>query len=187
MTNFVAADITVNDIRVNVYLSGSGLVPSCDIAIHANSASFNGDYALSPHGGRSRRTSTSTRSGSLDVSFTDFTASYGGTCDLPVVGSIIQSFLPDLEQLTIDAIANFLNDPDGAGPQDGPIADAIETALAGITIAGPVGAALSVDFQAPLNAVNEDANGITFISDGKFVSSIGSAPASAIRRRAHRT
>jgi hypothetical protein len=123
MTNFVAADITVNDIRVNVYLSGSGLVPSCDIAIHANSAFFNGDYGLSPMAGDPANIDV-TQIGNLDVSFTNFTASYGGTCDLPVVGSIIQAFLPDLEQLTIDAIANFLNDPDGAGPQDGPIGDA---------------------------------------------------------------
>ncbi len=175
MTNFVAGDITVNDIRVNVYLSGSGLVPSCDIAIHADSASFNGDYALSPMVGDPENIDVN-QVGALDVGFTAFTASYGGTCDLPIIGSIIQSFLPDLEQLTIDAISGFLSDPDGSGPQDGPIADAIETALAGITIAGPVGQALSVDFQAPLNAVNEDTNGLSFISDGKFVSSIGAGP-----------
>lgn len=175
MTNFVAADVTVNDIRVNVFLSGSGVVPSCDIAIRANTAFFGGDYTLSPMVGDPENIDVN-QLGDLDVSFTAFTSSYGGTCDLPVVGSIIQAFLPDLEQLTINAMKNYLNDPDGAGPQDGPIADAIETALAGITIAGPVGQALSVNFQAPLNAVNEDVNGINFISDGKFVSSIGNNP-----------
>ncbi len=175
LTNQVAADITVNGIRVNVYLSGSGLVPSCDIAIHADSAFFNGDYALSPQAGDPANIDV-VQVGALDVDFTAFSASYGGTCDLPVIGSIIQTFLPDLEQLTIDAIAGFLNDPDGAGPQDGPIADAVETALAGITIAGPVGEALSVNFESPLNAVNEDVNGINFISDGKFTSSIGTGP-----------
>lgn len=175
LTNQVAADITVNDIRVNVFLSGTGVVPSCDIAIHADSAFFDGFYALSPAVGDPENIDVN-QVGALNVDFTAFTASYGGTCDLPVIGSIIQAFLPDLEQLTIDAMTNYLSDPDGSGPQDGPIADAIETALAGITIAGPVGAALSVDFQAPLNAVNEDVNGINFISDGKFVSSIGTNP-----------
>jgi len=175
MTNFVAADITVNDIRINVYLSGSGLVPSCDIAIHANAAFFNGDYAMQPASGDPENIDVN-QVGPLDVSFTGFTTSYGGTCDLPVVGSIIQSFLPDVEQLTIGAIAGFLNDPDGSGPADGPIADAIEVALAGVTIAGPVGNALSIDFSAPLWDVLEDTNGITFGSDAKFVSSVGNGP-----------
>ncbi len=174
-TNYVATDITVNDIRVNVYLSGSGLVPSCDIAIHADQAHFTGNYSMSPDGTDPSNIDVN-QQGALGVSFSGFTTSYGGTCDLPVVGSIIQSFLPNLQQTTIDALTSYLNDPDGSGPLDGPIADALETALAGITIAGPVGQALSVDFQSPLNAVNEDVNGISFISDGKFTSSIGNGP-----------
>ncbi|MCC6763215.1 MAG: DUF4215 domain-containing protein [Deltaproteobacteria bacterium] len=175
MANFVRTVITVNDIRVNVYLTGSGLVPSCDIAIHANSATFTGDYTMSPLAADPANIDVN-QQGALGVSFTAFTASYGGTCDLPVVGSIIQAFLPDLEQLTVDAMKGYLEDPDGSGPQDGPIGDAIEAALAGITIAGPVGQALSVNFEAPLNAVNEDVNGISFISDGEFTSSIGTGP-----------
>ncbi len=175
MTNFVAADISVNDIRVNVYLSGSGLVPSCDIAIHANAAFFNGDYTMQPAASDPANIDVN-QQGALDVSFTNFTASYGGTCDLPVIGSIIQSFLPDVQELTVNAIAGFLNDPDGAGPADGPIADAIETALAGVTIAGPVGQALSVNFESPLWDVLEDVNGITFGSDARFTSSVGNAP-----------
>ena len=174
-TNFVHTTINVNDIRINVYLSGSGLVPSCDIAIHADRATFTGDYTMSPDASDPANIDVN-QQGDLGVDFTAFTASYGGTCDLPVVGSIIQSFLPDLEQLTINAMHDYLNDPDGAGPQDGPIGDAIESALSGITIAGPVGQALSVNFESPLNAVNEDVNGISFISDGKFTSSIGTGP-----------
>ncbi|MEB2283865.1 MAG: DUF4215 domain-containing protein [Myxococcales bacterium] len=175
MTNFVRTVIRVNDIRVNVYLSGTGVVPSCDIAIHANQATFTGDYTMSPMAGDPSNIDVN-QQGDLGVSFTAFTTSYGGTCDLPIVGSIIQAFLPDLESLTVNAMKNYLSDPDGAGPQDGPIGNAIEDALAGIQIAGPVGDALSVNFESPLNAVNEDVNGITLISDGKFTSSVGSGP-----------
>jgi hypothetical protein len=155
-----------------VFLSGSGLVPSCDIAIHANAAHFNGLYNLQPSGVDPENIDV-VQIGDLAVSFDAFTASYGGTCDLPIVGSIIQSFLPNLEDLTINAIRGYLNDPDGAGPQDGPIADAIETALGGISIAGPLGGALGVQFAAPLFAINEDVNGITFGSDSKFTKSVG--------------
>ncbi len=175
MTNFVAADITVNDIRVNVYLSGSGVVPSCDIALYASHAYFNGDYTLEPFASDPENIDVN-QIGSLAVSFAGFTTSYGGTCDLPIIGSIIQAFLPDVESLTVNAIKNYLNDPDGSGPLDSPTADAIEAALAGITIAGPVGDALGVNFDAPLWQVAEDNNGITFGSDGRFTVSVGNGP-----------
>ena len=173
--NMVAANITVSDIRVNVYLSGSGLVPSCDIAIHADAAYFNGNYALEPDAVDASYIDVA-QVGNLAVDFTGFTTSYGGTCDLPIVGDIIQAFLPDLEAMTIDAMANYMKDPDGAGPQDGPIAAAIESALDGISITGPVGQGLGVMFQSPLFEVAEDNNGITFGSDSRFTMSAGSGP-----------
>ncbi len=73
-------------------------------------------------------------------------------------------------------MADFLSDPDGGGPLDSPTANGIETALAGISIAGPVGESLGVKFDAPLFAVAEDTNGITFGSDSRFTVSIGSGP-----------
>jgi cysteine-rich repeat protein len=175
MTNFVAGDITVNNINVNTHLSGSGLVPSCDISIHANAAFFNGDYSLQPKSGSPSDIDV-VQIGDLAVSFTGFTTTYGGICDTPVIGDIIQAFMPNVEDLTINAMKNFLNDPDGAGPQDGPIAAAIEVGLAGVSIAGPVGQALSVNFESPLWDVLEDNNGITFGSDARFTSVIGNQP-----------
>src|SRR5690606_25505541 len=106
-TNQVAAGITLNDIRVSVLLRASGVMPSCDCAMHAVAAFFGGNYALSPQAGDPANIDVN-QVGALDVDFTSFTASYGGTCDFPVLGSIILAFLPDLEQLTIDAIRNFL-------------------------------------------------------------------------------
>src|SRR6185369_13998157 len=50
------------------------------------------------------------------------------------IGDIIQALMPDVQALAVDGIRGFLSDPDGSGPQDSPIADAIETTLAGITI-----------------------------------------------------
>jgi hypothetical protein len=169
MNGFVAGDITVSDIRVNVYLDGTGVVPDCDISIHADAAFFNGDYTLEPAPSDVENIDVN-QLGDLDVSFTNFTASYGGTC------SFIESFLPDIEDRVVTAIRDFLSDPDGSGPLDSPTADAIETALAGISIAGPVGEGLGVQFSAPLFQIAEDADGITFGADSKFTVSVGTGP-----------
>lgn len=175
MTNFVAGDITVNDIDVNVRLDGSGLVPSCDINIFANQAFFFGDYALQPASPDPTSIDVN-QVGPLAVSFSGFSTSFGGICDVPIIGDIIQAFLPDVEALTINAIRDFLTDPDGSGPQDGPIADGIEDALAGISITGPIGQGLGVNLDAPLFEVAEDNAGITLGSDSRFTAVIGTNP-----------
>jgi hypothetical protein len=169
MTDFVAGDITISDIRVNVFLDGTGVVPDCDIAIHADAAFFNGDYTLEPMAGDPSNIDVN-QLGDLDVSFTAFTASYGGSC------SFVEDFLPDIEERVVNAIRDFLSDPDGAGPLDSPTANAIEAALAGISIAGPVGEGLGVQLETPLFAVTENTTGITFGSDSRFTVSVGSGP-----------
>src|SRR5690606_21995327 len=59
---------------------------------------------------------------------------------------------------------------------DGPIADAIETALAGISITGPIGEGLGVLLETPLHAVDEDNVGITLNSNSRITSQIGTDP-----------
>lgn len=179
MTNFVAGDITVHNIRVNTYLSGSGLVPSCDINIQANAAFFNGDYSLEPKA--SDPTSLDVNQiGAQQVSFSGFNVSYGGICDVPIIGDIIQAFMPDVQALAIGGIAGFLADPDGAGPLDSPTADAIETALEGIQITGPIGEGLGTNLDAPLFEVTEDNVGITLGSDSRFVTEYGPNPGQCV-------
>lgn len=173
-TNFVEGDVTVSDIQVDVDLEGSGLVPNCDITINADNAFFDGDYTLEPDVIPTQIDVNLI--GALDVSFTAFSTSFGGICDTPVIGDIIQAFLPDVEALTIDAVAGFLGDPDGGGPQDSPIAEAIEVALAGIEITGPIGQGLGVMVAAPLFAVTEDVTGFTLGSDSSFTTEIGAGP-----------
>jgi cysteine-rich repeat protein len=172
MTNFVAGDVTVSNIDVHVQLDGSGLVPSCPIQITASQAFFFGDYDLSPDPVIPANIDVN-QVGSLEVSFSNFQTHYGGICDVAIIGDIIQAFLPNVESLTIDALKNFLNDPDGAGPQDGPIADAIESALAGVSIAGPIGSALGVNLETPLFAVTEDTAGVTLDSDTRVTKVVG--------------
>lgn len=179
MTNFVAGDITVHDIRVDVYIDGSGLVPDCPLTLRASQAFFNGDYALQPAAGDPSNIDVN-QLGPLAVSFSNFTTEYGGLCDAPILGDIIQAFIPNVQNLTIGAMEDFLDDPDGSGPLDSPTADAIEAALAGISITGPIGEGLGVNLDAPLFAVNEDDAGITLGSDSRFTVSIGGGPGQCI-------
>jgi cysteine-rich repeat protein len=179
MTNFVAGDITVYDIRVDTHLSGSGLVPSCDIDITANAAFFNGDYGLEPHPSDPTRLDVN-QLGGQQVSFTGFDVSYGDICDVPIIGDIIQAFMPDVQALAINGIANFLADPDGAGPLDSPTADAIEQALAGIQITGPISEGLGMNLDAPLFEVSEDDVGITLGCDSRFTTEIGTGPGQCV-------
>ncbi len=176
MTNQVEGIITVTNIQVDVQLSGSGVVPTCGIRITANSATFDGDYALQPDPGDPGVIDVN-QVGSLGVSFSGFNDEFtSGLCDAPIIGDIIGLFLPNIQSLTINAMRDFLNDPDGAGPQDGPIGDAIEAALADISISGPIGEGLGAQLETPLFAVLEDNAGITLGTDSSFTTSIGGGP-----------
>ncbi len=167
-TDRVLADIDVQNIRVNVKLKGSGLIPDCDIEMSANRAEFSGVYLLEPDPVEPSFVDVNL-DGSLSVQFNGFDLDFGGICDAPIIGDIIQAFLPDVEDLATDAIAAFLRDPDGSGPQDDPISDAAEDALAGISIAGPIGEALMVSLDAPMFVIVEDTAGLTIGSDGRMV------------------
>lgn len=168
MTNFVAGDIDINGVETNIHIAGTGLVPNCDLRIEADQVQIDGDYGLQADAVDPSNIDVN-QVGAQSVSFTNFTQTYtGGTCDIPVIGDIIQLFIGDLEGDVVAALANFLNDPDGSGPLDGPIADGVETALADIEISGPIGQSLGVNLETPLFDVYEDTAGITLDSDARI-------------------
>jgi hypothetical protein len=177
--NAVGANIAVRNLRLDIDIDGSGLVPDCGLRLTATQMSLNGDYALEP--AADPRDVDVNLAGGIGASFVGFNHSFTyGLCDAPIIGDIIQALLPDIEQFATDGIKGFLGDPDGAGPQDSPIADAMETTLAGISISGAVGSGLGMTFNAPLFQVAEDANGITFGSNASFTVSTGGGPGQCI-------
>jgi len=176
MVNFVAGDVTVNNLRIDLNLSGSGLAPSCGLRLSAVTTRIFGDYALQPDATDPHNVDVN-EIGDPAVSFTGFQQQFtSGICDFPLIGDLIQLIVGNVEPTVISGFQDALKDPDGAGPADAPIADAIETALANISIAGPIGQALQVDFEAPLFDVAEDDNGVTLGSDARITSSIGTGP-----------
>jgi len=172
--NSVFADITIFDIRLDVDIDGSGLVPDCGLRLTANSLDLTGNYALEPMMGSPSNVDVNLVT-PLGVQFGGFNHDFtSGLCDAPIIGDIINALLPDIQQLAVNGIKDFLSDPDGNGPQDSPIADAIETVLAGVSISGAVGSGLGLMLDTPLFEVAEDNVGLTLGADAKFTVSIGS-------------
>ena len=178
--NKVYGEVAISDLRIDVFIDGSGLVPDCGLRLTANVMTLTGDYTLEPD---------ALDASSIDVNligepgavFTGFNHTFtSGLCDAPIIGDIIQALLPDIEAFATDGIGGFIGDPDGAGPLDSPIAQGIEDVLAGISITGPVGAGVGLQLDAPLFAVDEDNDGITLGSDSRFTVSVGTGPGQCI-------
>jgi len=165
MNGFVAGDITVNNLDVVAHITGA---VDCHLEISANQAFINGDYDLIPQAGSPSNIDVN-EVGDPAVSFSGFNNHFvgGGACTTPVIGDIISAIVGNLESTVHDAFANFLKDPDGGGPQDSPIASALQTALANISITGPISSAIGVNIESPFfpNGIAEDNNGVTFGSD----------------------
>jgi hypothetical protein len=185
---YAFGDIQVQQLNIDLDLDGSGLAPDCGWHFEADTTPILGDYALR------RDTAVPTEVdvnllGAPGVSFIGFDdRPTWGLCDFPLIGDLIQLIIGDLEPTVRDAFVDFLSDPDGAGVADAPVADAIEDALADISIAGPISGSLGVQLEAPLfeipgfwDGVGEDANGLTLGSDTRVTSSEGTGPGQCTR------
>ena len=181
-TNYAFGDIDVFDMSIDLDLDGSGLAPDCGWHFEADVTQITGDYALRRDAVQHDNIDVNLTS-TPGVSFVGFDddPTYG-LCDFPLLGDLIQLIIGDLQPTVRDALVAFLADPDGGGPADGPVANAIEVALADISITGPLSESLGVLFEAPLfetptwDGVGEDPDGLTLGSDARITSSVGASP-----------
>lgn len=174
-TNLAFGDIQLNNLFVKARVqSVSGIGFTCFVTIQAATTNILGNYTLSPMSGNPSNVDVA-QSGSANVVFggfndgTDCSGFFGG-----VIEFFIDLLVGDIQDLMEPAFENFLNAVDGEG--NTPVAGAIEAALTGVEIAGPVGSALQVNLEAPLFQVAEDVNGITLGSNVRVTSSIGGGP-----------
>jgi len=176
----VRATVTIRDLYVGVNLNVSTLgVGNCRLDVIVPVATIDGYYDLAPAGGDANNVDVNLLGGtpgatnrepvvSIPTINYEFTS---GACDpdTPLIGGIISgiagSSVPDAMR---SSFVNELKDPDGAGPADSPIADAVEAALGGISISGAIGSAVNAHLDSPLQNVVEDAGGMTFRSDADF-------------------
>lgn len=100
-----------------------------------------------------------------------------GICDADtfLIGDIVNSLAGgQIQSLVAGGFSSQLGDPDGSGPQDSPVAAAIQAALSDISIAGSVGTAVKVNLDAPFTQITESSSAIDFRANADFFPTIGS-------------
>ena len=174
----VNAVVTLTDLHVPVDVDARvlGIPTSCDLVIDADSVTIDGNYALQPSPTDPRFLDVNLVGASPVVTLGNVNDDFvGGICSIPVIEQIVGLFLPDVRTLMQENLTRLLGDADGAGPLDSPVADAVEQALAQISIAGDIGTALGLRLDSNITAANEDPNGINLHATAAF-SALGVAP-----------
>ncbi len=168
ITNLTNVLVTVQNIRINYQVSGAF---SCTGHLTAATTTVSGNYDQLP--GLPANQVNVNQQGDVGVGFTSFNNSFdSGICDWPILGDIIQLMVGDIQPMVRDGLVTNLRDPDGSGPQDAPIAAAIQDTLAGLSIAGPIGTALGVTLNADINNIAEDTSGLTYRIDSRITQPI---------------
>ena len=172
MTNFVAGDVTLYDLffKVDVF-AVTGIGFTCHIDVNASTTLILGDYTLEPSVIDPEKVDVA-QQGGVAVQFGNFSDSTD--CD-GFFGFIVEAFIglviSDLQNDFVrPGLEDFLNTPDAFG--NTPVAGSIESALAAVEIAGPIGAAFGVDLEAPLFTILEDPEGVTLGSDARVTSTV---------------
>jgi len=172
MTNFVAGDVTLYDLffKVDVF-AVTGIGFTCHIDVNASTTLILGDYTLEPSAIDPEKVDVA-QQGGVAVQFGNFSDSTD--CD-GFFGFIVEAFIglviSDLQNDFVrPGLEDFLNTPDAFG--NTPVAGSIESALAAVEIAGPIGAAFGVDLEAPLFTILEDPEGVTLGSDARVTSTV---------------
>jgi hypothetical protein len=162
----VAGNIAISQLRVDLDIVGA---VDCGLRIRSTSTNILGSYGLQPNVDPTEVDVF--QNGNVDVNFSGFSQEYtSGICDFPLIGDIIALIIGSVEGDVEMGFESFLNTTDGMG--NTPVAGAIEEALAGIEIAGPIGEAIGVSLEAPLFDVYEDSVGITLDSDARITATL---------------
>ncbi len=171
MPNFVAGDVTLNNLAVTAKVKAvTGIGFTCYIDINAATTQIFADYGLSPDVVDPSAIDVS-QLGGANLVFGGFSDSTDCSGFLGfIVEALVNLFIGDIQDLVEPALEGFLNTTDPNG--NTPVAGAIEVALAGIEIAGPIGEAIGVSLETPLFTVDEDDGGITFGSDARVLANL---------------
>lgn len=169
----VTAVVTLHGLHVPVTIDARvlGIPTTCTLDVDASTVTIDGDYALQPSPVDPHQLDVNLVGTTPAVSLGTVTDDFvGGICSIPVIEQIVGLFLPDVKTLMQQNLTSLLGDPDGAGPLDAPVADAVEQALSQISIAGDIGDALGLDLESTLTAADEDPDGIALRATAAFTS-----------------
>ncbi len=155
---FTQVDVTLNGLEANLDLTGS---ITCGLRVNASTVTIRGNYDMIPLASDPEK---------LDVNqISDVTLLWGagqpthswtyGICNTL---SFLVDALVDVDGQVKSQLASALKDPDGAGPQDAPIAGALQGALGGLALGSSISAGLGVNLYMPFTQVDADVNGDSF-------------------------
>lgn len=180
--NGVATTISITDLYVGVKMrisDGLAINIDCSLELQIPSTTIQATFDLEPQASSPSHVdvnlvgSPAVNTGTVNYEF------ISGICDGDtfLLGDIVNAFAgPQIQALVGQGFSSNLGDPDGAGPADSPIADAIETALAEISIAGSVGEAVHANLDAPFTLIDEGGDAIDFRADADFFTTVGAGP-----------
>jgi hypothetical protein len=178
----MATNVSINNFYIGVDLNISGF-GTCKLELNIPTMNIGGTYNLEPAPGDPSHVDVN-MVGNPNVVTTGLNYDFiSGVCDPDafLIGGLVSSLAGGQIGGSIDSAFNTsLGDPDGAGPQDSVIADAIETALAEISIAGEVGAAVKANLDAPFTAITESSSGLSLKADADFFATEGTGPADCL-------
>jgi hypothetical protein len=179
----VSTPITISDLYVGVNLNisdGMLINLACGLELQIPTTTIDATFDLQPLAGDESKVDVNmvgapvVDTGTVEYEF------ISGICDSDtfLIGNLVDSVAgPQVEALVGEGFAANLGDPDGDGPEDSPIAAAIETALAEISIAGSVGEAVEAHLDAPFSSIDETATAIDFRAHANFFANPGATPA----------
>ena len=119
--------ITIDDFFLEIDLD-LGWLGACTLEVETASAAIGGSFDLQPLAADPSFVDVNLVSG-VGVTLGGFSSQFvSGICDDPLIGDIVNLIIGqgDIQQLMQDGFEDNLADPDGAGPQDSPLAAAIE-------------------------------------------------------------
>lgn len=176
----VSTTITVKDLYIGVDLhitDNLAINTDCRLELKIPTTVINNTFDFRPLPGNPSQVdvnlvgSPSVNTGNVGYEF------ISGICDGDtfLIGDIVNSLAGgQIQSLVAGGFSSQLGDPDGSGPQDSPVAGAIQTALSQISIAGSVGTAVKVNLDAPFTQIAESTAGIDFRANADFFPTIGS-------------
>ncbi|GIW41502.1 MAG: hypothetical protein KatS3mg076_2079 [Candidatus Binatia bacterium] len=137
-----------------------GTTADCTVRIRVDATTVRAFFDLLPEPEDPTRIGVD-QTGPVSVDFSGFheTANCSG-----VLGSVVELLLPDTEALLRGGLEDLLGDPDGPGPLDAPLAEALEVELSDLRVDGQVVAEL-FELRGVFSTIEEDAEGVVFVLD----------------------
>lgn len=175
-------NVTINNLAIGLDLlidDGMLIQSRCKLEVSIPQTTINARFDLRPAPGDPSHVDVNLI-GTPTVNTSGVTYEFlGGICDGDafLIGDIVNAVAgPQISSMIGGGFSSQLGDPDGSGPNDSPIADAIETSLAQISIAGSVGDAVNAHLDAPFTQITEGATALDMRSNADFYATVGTNP-----------